>query len=223
MAFPDVLQDDRAYAIWEETLIYPNAENAPNLVSDMTKEQYLDAISCPRIDPINKGRNIMRPLGADSDDFGLTTDEEKPPPMCRPRDAKIRYLIEGVCREISKKSEDEHQQVIKFLRKHFKADHRYMFLKTYDPLHHFFLWRLKRNRAKRGWSLKMLRKKEVLEELNVDPKRASEPVEKSGETHTPRESRGTEMEGAGGPRIQSTKPLNKKRKNQRGDLSTGAK
>lgn len=52
-------QDPRAYDAYNSTLTYQDAHNAPQLVSELTKEQYLDTISCPRIDPIHQGRKIM--------------------------------------------------------------------------------------------------------------------------------------------------------------------
>ena len=70
--------------MWEETLVYQKPDTAPKLNSRMTHEQYLDAISCPRMDPIHKGHKIMRLLDADPDDFGLTTDDERAPPMRSP-------------------------------------------------------------------------------------------------------------------------------------------
>ena len=144
-------------------MIYQNPDTAPQLVSHMTQEQYLNAISCPRIDPIHKGRNIMRPLDADPDDFGLTTDEEKPPPIGKPQDAKTKYLIEGVCREICRRSEDESKKFIKFVKNNLKHNADYGFLKRSHRFHRFFLWRLKNNRAKRGWSLEKLYRRQEAE------------------------------------------------------------
>lgn len=45
----------------------------------MTEEQYLDAISAPRIDPINQGKKVMmsRPWSSSGDEGILeSTDEE---------------------------------------------------------------------------------------------------------------------------------------------------
>lgn len=39
----------------------------PTLVSAMTDEQWLDAISCPRIDPINQGKMVMTSQDTDSE------------------------------------------------------------------------------------------------------------------------------------------------------------
>lgn len=55
---PDIYQDQRSYEAYEELFIPPNA-TIPTLVSSMTSEQYLDAISCPRIDPTNPGKRVM--------------------------------------------------------------------------------------------------------------------------------------------------------------------
>ena len=40
---------------------------APNLVSAMTDQQWLDAISCPRIDPTNQGKKVFRMSQSDID------------------------------------------------------------------------------------------------------------------------------------------------------------
>ena len=208
-------QDDHAYAMWEETLVYRNAESAPKLVSDMTQEQYLDAISCPRIDPINKGRKIMRPSDADPDDFGLTTDEEKTPPMSRPKDIKTKYLIEATCREICGKPEDEHKQIAKFIQKSFRSNEKYAFLMKSHHLHRFFLWRLRQNKAKRGWSLKVLHEKNEMEENIAGRFTSDESKGLPDETSIRRESAEMEMQVTGEESIQSIES-SKRRNNQRG-------
>lgn len=55
-------------------MVYKDPDNAPQLVSEMTHEQYLDAISCPRIDPITQGKKIMR--SSVKDYFSSEEDEE---------------------------------------------------------------------------------------------------------------------------------------------------
>ena len=46
----------------------------PNLVSNITNEQWLDVISCPRIDPLNPKKRTMRTPG-DIDDLSPTDSE----------------------------------------------------------------------------------------------------------------------------------------------------
>lgn len=46
------LQDERSYKIFNDEMFMENPESAPPLVSAITDAQWLDAISCPRIDPI---------------------------------------------------------------------------------------------------------------------------------------------------------------------------
>ena len=182
----------------------------------MNHEQYLDAISCPRIDPINKGRNIMRPLDADPDDFGLTTDEDQTSPIHRPEDAQIRYIIEGTCREMCRMSAGEHETVRKFLRKKFRANSMYAFLNRTDPIHRFFLWRLKRNRAKRRWNLKMLSERNKEGEPPVDSFAVNEPEDIIDTTNTSNARRESGRHGAEQAANQSRKPAKQKRASQRG-------
>lgn len=55
---------------------------APPLVSTITNEQWLDALSCPRIDPIKQGRRVFRTFKSDgessdtdSSDFDSANEE----------------------------------------------------------------------------------------------------------------------------------------------------
>lgn len=41
--------------------------SAPQLVSTMTNEQWLDALSCPRIDPIKQGKKVFTTLESNSE------------------------------------------------------------------------------------------------------------------------------------------------------------
>lgn len=52
-------------------------EGAHSLVSAMTDEQWLHAISCPRIDPINQGQRVMArdDIGSEPSDFGSSESE----------------------------------------------------------------------------------------------------------------------------------------------------
>lgn len=68
----ETLQEPESYQIYNDALIYRDPENAPQLVSEMTDEQYLDSISCPRINPIEQGQKVMprveEPLMESADD-----------------------------------------------------------------------------------------------------------------------------------------------------------
>ena len=49
--------------MYDDTLTAEGAENAPHLISEMTNDQYLDAISCPRIDSKTQGKKVTDSLG----------------------------------------------------------------------------------------------------------------------------------------------------------------
>ena len=202
--------------MWEDTLVYRNPENASQLVSHMTQEQYLDAISCPRIDPIHKGRNIMRPLDADPDDFGLTTDEEKHPPMNKPKDANTRYLIEGVCGDICGKAEVDFERFIKFIKRVLRHNADYAFFKKSHRFHRFFLWRLKKNRAKRGWSLQRLHKRKEAEREKLDRSGQEMPHEPSVKATNRNMEDEEESLSAEDALVLSTEHLKMKRKKHHG-------
>ena len=59
--------------MYNKELFLPPAQHGPRLVSAMTNEQYLDAISAPRIDPSNTGKKVMMSTPHDDDE---TSDEE---------------------------------------------------------------------------------------------------------------------------------------------------
>ena len=59
--------------MYNKELFLDQAQQGPRLVSAMTNEQYLDAISAPRIDPSNTGEKIMMSTPHDDDE---TSDEE---------------------------------------------------------------------------------------------------------------------------------------------------
>lgn len=158
----------------------------------------------------------MRPLDADPDDFGLTTDEEKPQRISRPQDAETKYFIEGTCREICGKPEDEHEQITKFVRRHLKSDPRYAFLGRAHPLHPFFMWRLRRNKAKRGWSLKALGNNQDSKEGGSGQIIAVGPKDVPNKTSVRRESNEIEGPAIEEGMISSSKPSGRKRKKTRG-------
>lgn len=83
-------QEPESYQVYDDSFVYQDPDNAPQLVSEMTNEQYLDAISCPRIDPIKQGAKILggndaysttETEGNDGEksevDLGETTDEDE--------------------------------------------------------------------------------------------------------------------------------------------------
>ena len=51
---PNFLQDEHSYKVFNDEMFMRNPESAPPLVSAITDAQWLDAISCPRIDPIKQ-------------------------------------------------------------------------------------------------------------------------------------------------------------------------
>lgn len=67
-------QDARAYQVFNSTMFHPNVATAPQLISTMTNDEYLDAISAPRIDPTRLGMKVrMTKL---SDESETSTDAE---------------------------------------------------------------------------------------------------------------------------------------------------
>ncbi|SLM39461.1 DNA-directed RNA polymerase III subunit Rpc5 [Lasallia pustulata] len=67
-------EDARAYQVYNSTMFHPDAENAPQLISTMTNEEWLDAISAPRVDPTRLGKKVMMTMG--SDECDTSTDAE---------------------------------------------------------------------------------------------------------------------------------------------------
>lgn len=60
-------QDERSYKMFTDEMFVQDIAGAPQLVSTMTNEQWLDAISCPRIDPITQGKKVFMSLKSDSE------------------------------------------------------------------------------------------------------------------------------------------------------------
>ncbi len=74
-------QEQQAYDTYEEQLRIAPGKRVPDLISSMTSEQWLDAMSAPRIDPTNPGRRHMSMLNGDneptdSEDTEGETNEE---------------------------------------------------------------------------------------------------------------------------------------------------
>lgn len=60
-------QDERSYRIFTDEMFVQDFAGAPQLVSTMTNDQWLDALSCPRIDPIRQGKKVFMTLKSDSE------------------------------------------------------------------------------------------------------------------------------------------------------------
>lgn len=56
----DASQTDDSYAVYHDKLFVQDTASAAKLSSSMTNEEYLDAISAPRVDP--SGRTKKKPL-----------------------------------------------------------------------------------------------------------------------------------------------------------------
>ncbi|MCJ1288029.1 hypothetical protein MMC26_007382 [Xylographa opegraphella] len=71
--------DSRAFETYEEQLILDEEHQGTQLVSAMTKQQYLDALSAPRVDPTKQGKKVMmnRPHSDDESSDEATGDESK--------------------------------------------------------------------------------------------------------------------------------------------------
>lgn len=55
-------------------MFHPDVGTAPQLISTMTNEEYLDAISAPRVDPTRLGKKVM--MTKPSDESETSTDAE---------------------------------------------------------------------------------------------------------------------------------------------------
>ena len=60
-------QDERSYRIFTDEMFVQDFAGAPQLFSTMTNGQWLDALSCPRVDPIKQGKKIFMTLKSDSE------------------------------------------------------------------------------------------------------------------------------------------------------------
>jgi len=62
--------DIRAFHTYDKQLVLDEAFRGTQLVSAMTRQQYLDAVSAPRVDPTKQGKKIMisRPTDEESSD-----------------------------------------------------------------------------------------------------------------------------------------------------------
>ncbi len=74
--YTDKRQSQEAYDTYDEQLTIAPGKHTPDLISSMTNEQWLDAMSAPRIDPTNPGRRHMSMPGRDSDPSDSEDSEE---------------------------------------------------------------------------------------------------------------------------------------------------
>ena len=61
--------------MFNDELFIQDPASAPPLVSAMTDEQWLDAISCPRIDPTNQGKKVMARQDPNSDSSDIDSSD----------------------------------------------------------------------------------------------------------------------------------------------------
>ena len=164
----DKAQDPESYQVYDEHLVFQDPQNAPHLISKMSQKQYLDAIRCPRIDPIKQGKLAMARQAspvASSEESDATDAQEQsspessedeaeenlPPNVSAPVDAYTRALIEGVCRMIVIRPHSQQKQIIAQMGQTFGKDPDYSFFRPRDEDHPYFRWRVDENRAGRGY------------------------------------------------------------------------
>ena len=166
-----MLQEAESYSIYNDALVYQDPDNAPQLVSEMTNEQYLDAISCPRIDPIRQGQKVLAHVEDSflesedgdtkieiNDDTDDEEDEEEeyetlPEGAIRPADClaerRIERVVRAICiHPIEKQSFYEDLMKLKLADDPKWAKHS--FLHPGDRHHIYYKYRIAENRAGRG-------------------------------------------------------------------------
>lgn len=168
------LQEPESYEVYNDALVYQDPDNAPHLVSEMTNEQYLEAISCPRIDPIRQGQKVMAPveehfLESESgeekpeiiedteDEDDEEEDEEQyetlPKGAIRPDDCVAERRIERIARAICihpVKEQAFYEDLM--IKKHIDDPKwaKHTFLLPGDRHHTYYKYRIAENRAGRG-------------------------------------------------------------------------
>lgn len=169
-----VLQEPESYKIYNDALVYQNPDNAPQLVSEMTNEQYLDAISCPRIDPIKQGQKVMAQveepflesedgeekieINDDTEDEENDEEEEEeyetlPEGAIRPDDCVAERRIERIARAICIHPVKEQAFYEDRMKENFLDDPKWAkhsFLLPDDRHHIYYKYRIAENRAGRG-------------------------------------------------------------------------
>ena len=160
-------------------MISDKPEAVPVLVSDTSNEQYLDAISCPREDPITQSKNASHSL----DDSESSSEEESSSPSANagegrqddeasqlnetgavdaqptyevlPRgamqpDGATERDIERICRLICLSPPLVSGKVEQKLKNRLKEKSRFGFLGPGHKFHSYYKWRLERNRLGDG-------------------------------------------------------------------------
>ena len=169
------LQEAEAYNIYNDALVYQDPDNAPQLVSEMTNDQYLDAITCPRIDPIRQGQKVMAQVeegflesedgdgnveiidDAEDEDNEEEDDEEQyetlPEGAIRPDDCVAERRIERIARAICiHPAEEQAFYQDRMLQKSIDDPKwaKHSFLHPSDRHHIYYKYRIAENRAGRG-------------------------------------------------------------------------
>ena len=140
----------------------------------MTNEQYLDAISCPRIDPIKQGQKVMpqveepflesedgdERIGVSDDTGDEDNDEEYeeeyetlPEGAIRPDDCVAERRIERIARAICIHSVKEQAFYENQMEEKLRNDPKWAkhsFLLPSDRHHTYYKYRIAENRAGRG-------------------------------------------------------------------------
>ncbi|KAL9128689.1 MAG: hypothetical protein Q9217_002682 [Psora testacea] len=170
-------EDNYSYETYNRTLVYQNSEDAAQLSTEMTDEQYLDAISCPRIDPINQGKKVMRSLDDDEDSLDTeksTSDMEDidedpadasaddsdaseggrayetlPKGVMKPNGIMERD-VERTCRIICMEGKHRRDKLEHLLRNSKAHKPRFNFLDPKNKFHTYFRWRLRCNERGNG-------------------------------------------------------------------------
>ena len=161
--------------MYDNALVYQRTEDKVNLISEMSNDQFLDAISCPRVDPVTQGQKVLQSLGGakeasgdedlssegEADEGGAEEDgsgsdisdggriyETIPKGALQPN-GKIEQDIEKICRLIcTAPSHTGAKLESRFRQLHIKP--RFAFLDPEDRHYKYYKWRLERNRAGRG-------------------------------------------------------------------------
>ncbi len=168
------LQESESYEVYNDSLVYQDPDNAPQLVSELTNEQYLGAISCPRIDPIRQGKKVMAQVDESflesedgdekveitDDTEDLDDDEEDeveyetlPEGAIRPDDCLAERRIERIARAVCIHPEKEQAFYENRMKQKFIDDPKwakYSFLLPADHHHIYYEYRIAENRAGRG-------------------------------------------------------------------------
>ena len=159
--------------MYDTVLVHQDTESTINLISEMSNEQFLDVISCPRVDPISQGKTVMQSLGeasgvedasseaehariSEGDDEGTESDvsdgrcnyEALPKGLHQP-DGITERNIERICRIICTAPSRATAKLESKFRK-LKDRSQFAFIDPTNKYHAYYQWRLERNRAGDG-------------------------------------------------------------------------